>query len=241
MAWYMSIISYLWNLFTLWISTIFVAPFRHLDMLWLLVPIWLTWFFAEFFQEKLGTSMGNAITNAVVVVWGGIDCTRQTVRLISEGALAGFWNLFARFSLAVVLFIYGIMIIFFGLRGNKIIKYIGRVRGVTYVFAMFVPVFYNVMELTFDHILAAFLFFPVFYFAIEFIDKYAPNPKAVDQDVEDRGGGSSSLSSLDSFDKKPLHSPSLSSMSTLSKPMSRPNHPLPPSMPRRPSFPNRRL
>ena len=83
---------YLWGLFKLWIFALFVAPFKNLDMLWLLIPIWATWFFAEFFQEKQGTSMGNAITNAVVVVWGSVDCSRQTVRLISQGVVDQYGN-----------------------------------------------------------------------------------------------------------------------------------------------------
>ena len=42
---------YFWGLFKTWISTLFVTPFQHADMLWLLIPIWVTWFFAEFFSQ----------------------------------------------------------------------------------------------------------------------------------------------------------------------------------------------
>ena len=80
-GWLLNIGLYFWGLFKLWITTLFVLPFKHTQMLWLLIPIWATWFFAEFFQEKHGTSMGNAITNSVVVIWGSIDCTRQTVNM----------------------------------------------------------------------------------------------------------------------------------------------------------------
>ena len=33
---------------------IFAAPFENPDMLWIIVPIWASWLFAEFFQEKKG-------------------------------------------------------------------------------------------------------------------------------------------------------------------------------------------
>lgn len=187
--WLVSIGLWFWGMFKLWITTLFVTPFKYSDMLWLLIPIWVTWFFAEFFQEKQGTSMGNAITNSVVVIWGSIDCTRQTVRLISEGALTSIGGMIARFAIIAAILAYGVIIVVLGLKGRRIIKYIGRVREVTYAFAVFAPVFYNAVPLTFNHIIAAILFFPLFYFFIELLDRYTPNPKAVVEDLKEKGGG----------------------------------------------------
>ena len=187
MVWYVSIFLYIWELFKHWNNTIIITPFQTLDMLWVLVPVWLGWFFAEFFQEKKGTSMGNAITNSIIIVWGSIDCSRQTVRLISTGVLTNFWSIFARFTIIALILAYGVLIIFFGWKGNPIIKRIGRVREVTYIFAMFVPVFYNVISLSLKHILAAIIFFPLFYFTIELLDKFTPNPKAMIEDIEEGG------------------------------------------------------
>ncbi len=192
MVWYVSIGMYFWSLFTTWLHTLFVAPFQHTEMLWLLIPIWVTWFFAEFFQEKHGTSMGNAITNSVVVIWGSIDCTRQTVRLISAGIITSTGDMILRFLVIAIILTYGIAIVVLGLKGNKIIKYIGRVREVTYAFAMFAPVFYHAVPLTIKHLIASVLFFPLFYFAIELLDRYTPNPKAVVEDMEEDGGSKSS-------------------------------------------------
>ncbi|MFC1742106.1 hypothetical protein ACFL3V_06230 [Nanoarchaeota archaeon] len=198
MTWYFDLGLYFWGMFKLWITTLFITPFRHAEMLWLLIPIWAAWFFAEIFQEKHGTSMGNAITNAVVVIWGSVDCTRQTVKLIGTGVVKGFGTILIRFSLIAAILGYGIMIVVLGLKGNTVIKYIGRVREVTYAFAIFTPVFYNATPLTLQHVIAALLFFPLFYFAIELIDRYTPNPKAVVEDMEDSGGESKSDSGFGS-------------------------------------------
>jgi hypothetical protein len=186
--WLVNIGLYFWGLFKLWITTLFVAPFQHADMLWLLIPIWGTWFFAEFFQEKQGTSMGNAITNSVIVIWGSIDCSRQTVKLITTGILNSFWDIATRFFIIALILGYGVVIVVLGLKGKKIIKYIGRIREVTYAFAIFAPIFYNAIDLTINHIIAAVLFFPLFYFAIELIDRYTPNPKAIVEDLEEKEG-----------------------------------------------------
>jgi hypothetical protein len=201
--WLIGIGLYFWGLFKLWIHTLFVTPFQTTDMLWLLIPVWIGWFFAEFFQEKVGTSMGNAISNSVIIVWGSIDCTRQTVNFIAAGTFHFGLDLVLRFFIIALLLGYGVTIIVFGLKGNKIIKYIGRVREVTYIFAIFTPVFYNALPLTFNHVIAALLFFPLFYFAIELIDRYTPNPKAVVEDLEEGGGekkeGGSGSSDLGGF------------------------------------------
>jgi hypothetical protein len=180
-----AVLSYIWTLFKIWIETLFVVPVQNWEMLWLLVPVWIAWFFSEFFQEKTGTSMGNAITNAVVVLWGGIDCSRQTVKLIAEKTIHSTIDIAGRFTLIAAIFIYGVVIVRLGLKGNKIIKHIGRVRIVTYVFAMFVPVIYNAIPFSIEHLIATIVFFPLYYFIIEFIDWITPNPVAVEQDIKD--------------------------------------------------------
>jgi hypothetical protein len=177
--------NYLWELFKLWIQTIFVVPFQNTDMLWLLVPVWLGWFFTEFFQEKTGTSMGNAMSNSVIILWACVDCTRQTTGLMAENIITGTLNIIIRFTIITIVFAYGILLVYLGWKGNKLIKRIGRVREVTYLFVIFTPVFYNAINLSWELILAAIIFFPLFYFAIELVDRYTPNPKAIVEDMED--------------------------------------------------------
>lgn len=82
-----------------------------------------------------------------------------------------------------MLFIYGITVVVLGWKGNQIIKKFARIREVTYIFVMFVPIFYNAIPLTWSHILATVLFFPIFYYVIEFIDRITPNPKPLDEDI----------------------------------------------------------
>ena len=185
MVWYVDFILYFWGLFQSWLNLLFVTPFQNVNMLWLLVPVWLGWFFAEFFQEKFGTSMGNAMSNAVIIIWASIDCTRQTVSLITQGLLLGAGNIILRFSLLSLLLIYGITLIILGWRGNKIIEKIGRIREVTYLFVVLIPVFYNVIPFSIEYLISIILFFPLFYFVIELMDRYAPNPLPVKEDIEE--------------------------------------------------------
>lgn len=190
MTWYIDVALYFWDLLKTWLNTLFITPFQTHDMLWLLVPLWIAWFFAEFFQEKSGTSLGNAMSNAVVILWASIDCTQRTVMLISQGTLTNVLDLVLRFSLITILFTYGAVIMILGWKGHDIIRKIGRSREVTYIFAIFVPVFYNVIPFSVNHLLAAIIFFPLFYFLIELIDHYTPDPEAIKKDKGESSGSS---------------------------------------------------
>jgi len=150
-------------------------------MLWILVPLWVSWFFGEFFQEKLGTSFGNAISNAVVVLWAGIDCIRQTLFLMSANAIND--PIWIRFALCGALIAYGIIIIVYGAKVKEKVKIFGRIRDVTYAFVMLVPVLYNVQQLTADYLIAMIVFFPIFHYVIELIDLKAPTPNALKEDL----------------------------------------------------------
>ncbi|MBI4176857.1 MAG: hypothetical protein HY516_00660 [Candidatus Aenigmarchaeota archaeon] len=57
-------------------TNLFFAPFAkgNADILWIIIPIYISWALAEYYQEKTGTSIGNAISNGFV---GGIDRTRR--------------------------------------------------------------------------------------------------------------------------------------------------------------------
>src|SRR3989344_4086771 len=105
------ILTFLWDMVKIWLSTLFITPFSTIAMLWLLVPLWVAWFFAEFFQEKEGTSVGNAMSNAVVILWASIDCTRQTIHLISTHAIINTWDMVGIFILLFVLLSYGLVIV----------------------------------------------------------------------------------------------------------------------------------
>ena len=199
---------YLWELLKLWINTLFIIPVKKPDMLWILLPIWIGWFLAEFFQEKKGTSMGNAISNAVIVGWGSIDWVRQTVSFIADKVLIGFWDIAVRFFMAAIVFGYGVLIVYLGLKGKEMIKYIGRIREVTYVFAMFTPVFYKAIPFSVEHIIATILFFPVFYFVIELIDQKTPDSKAVLEEAQGLSGNGNNSNSSNSYSQPSSYSQS---------------------------------
>jgi len=159
---------------------LFAAPLKNFDMLWVIIPIYLGWILTEIYQEKKGTSLGNAISNGVIVLWVGIDWARQTVNAYLGKTLEiGF---FTKLSLAVMLFLYGFWVVKIGIETKKSTHIFGRIRMVTYVLLMFTPLFYGTTPLTWSILLAILIFAPVFYIIIEIIDRLTPNPKVYQED-----------------------------------------------------------
>ncbi len=158
-------ITFLFSLFVTWLG-IFASPFQKPAMFWILIPIYLNWIFTDFFQERKGTSLGNAITNGAVVLWVSIDWTRTLI-----GSLHTFsWEIIIKFLLILLAFMYGLMITIEGIRGRDFVVRFGRCRETSYIMLMFTPAIYGVLHVTWQNMLAIVLFFPLFYYIMEWID-----------------------------------------------------------------------
>ncbi len=175
------------SLLLTWLG-IFAAPFLHLEMLWIIIPIYLSWMVTDFFQERKGTSIGNAIANGVVVFWVSFDWMRTVIESLTIFS----WSLVVKFVLIGLVFMYGLMILIEGMRGHNIVTKLGRVRETSYVLLMFTPIIYNEIELSWKVILSIILFFPLFYYLMELVNaRILPQWKVVarvekaDKDIEE--------------------------------------------------------
>lgn len=166
------------DLFMTWLS-IFAAPFKEPEMLWIIIPLYLSWIFTDLFQEKRHTSFGNAISNGVVILWVGIDWIRYIVRQLNATDLLMSTVTIGKIVLSVGTSLYGIMIIVFGIQAKEFIHWYGRIRVTSYLLIMFSPLIYGVIPLSFEYILAIFVFFPVFFFIVTALAKIIPDSKAV--------------------------------------------------------------
>ncbi len=161
---------------------LFVAPLRNLDMLWIIVPIWGVWLFSEFYQEKKGTSFGNAISNGATMLFVGVDWTRHVISDLTSGsAVLGFKSV-TLMALAAAVLVYGLSIIILGIKANRLVRLIGRVRETTYFMVMFSPIIYGVEGFTLRNAAIILAFFPVFYIIIEIIDRLLPTPRTFEED-----------------------------------------------------------
>jgi len=172
-----------WQLFLAWLS-IFAAPSKDIEILWIIIPIYLNWIFTEIYQEKRITSFGNAISNGVVVLWVGIDWTRYLFRLIDNKRIFFGFDFYSKLALSILVFIYGITIIIYGMRGRRFVHFFGRIREISYILIMFSPIIYGIIKLTWYNLLAIVIFFPIFYLLIEYINYKVPDPKTYENDEE---------------------------------------------------------
>lgn len=174
-------LDYVWQLFVKWIA-LFSSPAHNFELLWIIIPIYLNWIFTEFYQEKKGTSLGNAISNGFVPMWVGIDWGKTTYLMLQAKQIL-FNSLFVtKMIFSALMMLYGIAIIILGIRVKKVTHYLGKIRVVTYVSLMLTPIYYGVVRLDWNIIISILAFFPLFYFLIELIDRKLPNPKTYDED-----------------------------------------------------------
>jgi len=165
----------IWHLFLHWLG-IFAAPIEEPEMFWIIIPIWINWFFTEFFQEKHGTGFGNAISNGAIAILASVDWARYMYRLFADGIIRLAFGVFVKFFVAAAVFVYGVYVIILGIKTKKIVFFIGKIRWVTYILLMVTPVIYNVIRLDVQTLMAVILFFPLYYWIIEIFDMIAPEP-----------------------------------------------------------------
>lgn len=151
-------------------------------MFWIIIPIWINWFFTEFFVEKYGTTLGNAVSNGAIPIIASVDWLRYTYRLFSERAISFTFVVFVKIFLSVAVLVYGIFVIIAGIKLKHIVFYIGRIRWITYVLVMVTPIIYNVIDFNFNTFFAIMLFFPLYWWVIEIFDRITPEPKLYQQD-----------------------------------------------------------
>ncbi len=162
---------YVWSLFLYWLSMMFVFPFRDLEVLWILLPVWLNLIFTDFFQERRGASLGNAITNGIVQAWVGVDWMRFLWRTYPGAS----WLLALKVFICLLVLVHGVSIVIQSLKHNKSVQAWGRVRVTSYVMIMLSPIVYNIVQPSLYYLLAAVVYFPVFYYFLELIERFVPD------------------------------------------------------------------
>jgi hypothetical protein len=174
------------------------------EILWIIIPIWLSWFFSEFFQEKKGTSFGNAISNGVVPIFVGLDWTRFITNSLKDAAVNFNSIILIKYILCLAAIAYGVSIIILGIKAKKFVRFYGRIRETTYILIVFSPITYGIVDISWKFLFIIILFFPLFYYLIEVIDRFAPDPKIYEYDEVKSNDEFSTISSNQdkSFDNK---------------------------------------
>ncbi|HLG23976.1 MAG TPA: hypothetical protein VI564_03555 [Candidatus Nanoarchaeia archaeon] len=191
MAFFYPVFLFFVTSFTLWFRNILFTPFSNFEVLWILIPVYLGLVTAEMFQEKKGTSIGNAISNSIIILWGGVDFLRITINGIVTGSGS---NFLGKLVIAVLIVSYGLLILYLGLRASGLVKHIGRVRWACYSIIVFAPLYYTNTLFSWKYLAGAIIFSPLFYLAVYLIDKFTPDPKAFVEDLKEATGSDKSQS-----------------------------------------------
>ncbi len=153
-----------------------------------LIPIYLNWLVADYYQERRGTSFGNAISNGFMGLWVSMDWFRTAQQRFSESGDLGF--MIGKIIFGIGILTYAGFIIRAAAQGKKIAHFVGRIREVSYIAIMLTPLVYEAVPLDLVTLAAMILFFPIFYGIAELIDYYIlPPSKAELAEAEEAEGG----------------------------------------------------
>ena len=147
---------------------------KNFSMAYVLIPIYLGWFIADYYQERRGTSFGNAISNGFMGLWVGLDWLRTASSIYSQSGdllLTALKGIFA-----VGMLVYAGLVMRAAAQGKKIAHFVGRIREISYFAIVFTPIVYGVVDLDLLTIVSAILFFPIIYGIAELIDYYILPP-----------------------------------------------------------------
>jgi len=165
-----TVLNYTVILLTEIIKLVF-APLNDFDVLWTLIPVYITFLIIEYLQNTDETeSFSNPVINGFTSVWVGMSWIKYLIQNPVDLTI----YLVMRWFLALMIVIYGLLIVIWALKENDLVHYIGRVREVTYIVVMLTPIFYGFVELTFLTLLAMILFFPIYWLTLDYLLKKLP-------------------------------------------------------------------
>ncbi|MBI2041103.1 MAG: hypothetical protein HYT16_03290 [DPANN group archaeon] len=164
-------------------AQILTSPLQNPEMLWIIVPIYLNWVLTDYWQERKGTSFGNAMSNGFVALWVGLDWTKQLFRSYSEAS----GSLAVKLIISILFIAYGLFIMKEVVQAKPIAHYLGRIREISYFAIVATPIYYGAIQITGLVVLSILVFLPVWYFLTEAIDRALPAPKGDEDSTGDMG------------------------------------------------------
>lgn len=154
-------------------AEIILAPVQMPDLLWVLIPVYVTWIFIDIYQESRGTAFINSISNGFVSLWVGMDWGRSLTSKLEQGFTT---EVIIQGILSVSLLAFGFFVVYEAVKGRKFIKYIARIREVAYIIICVTPIFYSLVPIDTLTLITIAVFFPVWYVVFGIIARIIPKP-----------------------------------------------------------------
>ena len=126
--------------FKLFLALVF-APFKHLELLWVLLPIYVSWFLAETFHEF---EREDVIFGANSCFWISMEWGRQSFSLLMLGNSYSILGFIAAFSMLI----YGLILIYLFLKGKTdwLTRFLARNREIAFLQIVLTPLVYYPQE-----------------------------------------------------------------------------------------------
>ena len=155
----------LWNVF----RELLVVPFRHVDMVWGIVPLYFSWITAELTATK--ASPRTALQTGFTLLWAGANWTWQTLRERPEGLPPVSLDALLMVKSAVTLTVLALGLIAFvaGIRRRlpKTFRFLGHARFAGYFLITIFPMQSAFLPWTWARVAAVAAFAPLVWILVQ--------------------------------------------------------------------------
>ncbi len=149
---------------------IILAPLYEFEVIWSLIPVYLTWFITDILAERKGVDPTSAVQNGFTALWIGMDWMHQLTR---KGISSIELSSMPYFVFPIFMILWGCIAIYAGLWRKWYMGFIARIREVSYAQIVLTPIIYKLVPLDFLSIISVIVFFPLMYGVMEAINRIA--------------------------------------------------------------------
>jgi len=168
------------DLFSKSLKIIFL-PLTNFEALWFLLPVYFNWLLFEIFFEHEEKRFGRRFINGFTLIWISLGFIKY---LIQSFVLSVNWII--KLIIVILTMIFGGHILVWALKGNKIIKHIGRTRELSFLIIFITPFFFDLLEFDVTYLLSGLILYVTFYLIFLILQRIVPEFGGEKADMEEK-------------------------------------------------------
>lgn len=143
------------------------------QIVWITLPIYISWIVTAYFQEKREVQYEEVATNSTIMMYTSLNWIGYLINEFKEFNL----DFLSKIIVSILFFAISLFTLINAIKRRKVSLYLGNITTISYFQIVYTPIIYNLFELNLDVIIAILLYWPVFFFIIHklIIQKLLPD------------------------------------------------------------------
>lgn len=148
---------------TIEIFKIIIAPFQSFDVLWTLIPVYITLTITLYYHDEEDKDFPTMITNGFTAMWVSINWLKEVFSTPNIPLLS--------LIISTILLFYGLTIVIMGFKQDNRVYYLAERKELIYLLITLTPLFYNTVETNLITFVSIIVFFPIYLLTLKILWK----------------------------------------------------------------------